>query len=174
MLENLINLIKENAGESIINNPAVPNEHNEAVVAEAGNSIMSGLQGMLAQGNAGDVMSLFSNPGNINNNNPVVQQLSGGFLNSLMSKFGLSNGAASGIVQSLLPVVLNQLAHKTNNANDSSFNIQGIFNSLSGGNTSGIDIAGLLGKFTGNGGASNTAETAEANPLDALKGLFGQ
>lgn len=196
MLENLLNLIKENAGDAIINNPAVPNEQNDAVVQEAGSSIMSGLQGLLAQGNAKDVLSLFSDPSAVNNSNPVVQQLGGGFLNSLMSKFGLDSGSAGGIVSSLLPTVLSQLVSKTNNSNDGSFDIQGIFNSLSGGNTSGLDVQGILNKFTGGGGAGAgggldrdgdgdvdlqdlTAAFAGGgsgggSPLDSLKGLFGQ
>lgn len=199
MLENLLNLIKENAGDAVINNPAIPNEQNDAVVQEAGSSIMSGLQGLLASGHAKDVLSLFSNPSSVNNSNPVVQQLGGGFLNSLMNKFGLDSGQASGIVSSLLPTVLSQLVSKTNNPSDGSFDLQGIFNSLSGGNTSGMDIQGILSKFTGGGGSSTAAAggldrdgdgdvdlqdltaafsggggNAGGNPLDALKGLFGQ
>lgn len=199
MLENLLNLIKENAGDAVINNPAIPNEQNDAVVQEAGASIMSGLQGLLASGNAKDVLRLFSNPSTVNNSNPVVQQLGGGFLNSLMSKFGLDSGQAGRIVSSLLPTVLSQLVSKTNNPSDGSFDVQGIFNSLSGGNTSGLDIQGILSKFTDGGGSSTgtvggmdrdgdgdvdlqdlTAAFAGGggnsggNPLDALKGLFGQ
>ncbi|ULQ54090.1 hypothetical protein [Flavihumibacter fluvii] len=195
MLENLINLIKENAGDAIINNPAIPNEQNEAVVQEAGNSIVSGLQALLAQGNAKDVLGLFSNPSGVSNSNPVVQQLGGGFLHSLMDKFGLDSGQAGGIVSSLLPTVLSQLVSRTNNANDGSFDIQGIFNTLSGGNTSGLDVQGLLNKFTGGGpsagggldrdgdgdvdlqdltAAFSGGGTSGGSPLDAVKGLFGQ
>ena len=54
---------------------------------------------------------------------------------------------------------------KTNDPNDSSFNIQNIFNSLSGNSTSGLDIQGILSKFTG-GGAANTTNTTANNPLD--------
>src|ERR1700689_124595 len=55
MLENLINLIEQHAGDAVVNNPAVPNEQNNAVIQEAGNSIIGSLQNMVAQGNMQDV-----------------------------------------------------------------------------------------------------------------------
>jgi hypothetical protein len=151
MLENLLDLIKENAGETIINNPAIPNEKNEAVMEEAGSSIFSGLQGMLSQGNAKDVLSMFSNPENVSPGNPAVQKLSGGFLDSLVNKFGIDKSQAAGIAGSLIPLVLGRLVSRTNNSADSGFNIQNIFNQLSGGKTGGMDIQSMLGKFTQGG-----------------------
>ena len=71
---------------------------------------------------------------------------------SLMAKFGLDSGAAAGIVQNLIPSVLDKLVSKTNDPNDSSFDINGIFNSLTGGKTSGLDIGSLVNKFNQAGG----------------------
>ena len=51
MLENLLDLVKQHAGSAIIDNPAIPNQHNEAAISEAGNSIMDGLKKMIASGN---------------------------------------------------------------------------------------------------------------------------
>ncbi len=48
MFEQLMDLIKENSQEAVVSNPDVPNEHNEAVIQEAGNSITSTLQSMMA------------------------------------------------------------------------------------------------------------------------------
>lgn len=45
MLENLFNLIKEQGQEVVVNNPAVPNEQNNAVLASATSSVAEGLQG---------------------------------------------------------------------------------------------------------------------------------
>jgi hypothetical protein len=151
MLENLLDLIKQNAGETIINNPAIPNEKNEAVMEEAGSSIFSGLQGMLSQGNAKDVLSMFSNPENVSAGNPAVQHLSGGFLDSLVNKFGIDKSKAAGIAGTLIPLVLGQLVSRTNNSGDNGFNIQNIFNQLSGGKTGGMDIQSMLGSLTQGG-----------------------
>jgi hypothetical protein len=189
MLENIMQLIKENAGEAVINNADIPNEHKEAVLQETGTSIVSGLQGMLAQGKIKDVLGLFSNPSNVNSSNAVVQQLSGGVLQALMGKFGLNSGQAGNIVSTLIPTVLSKLVGKTQNPADSSFNIQAIFNSLSGGNTAGIDVQGLMGKMAQGSGLDRDGDSdvdlqdlaaaftgggkAGGNPLEALKGLFG-
>ena len=40
MFEQLSSLMKQFGNEAVINNPAVPNEHNEAVLSEASNSIV--------------------------------------------------------------------------------------------------------------------------------------
>ena len=46
---------------------------------------------------------------------------------------------------------MQNLVQKTNDPNDSSFDIQGIFNNLSGGSTSGFNMQALLTKFKGAG-----------------------
>lgn len=146
MLENLINLVREQAGDSIINNPAIPNERNDEAIASAGNSITSSLQNMLGNGGIKEVLSLFSGNTQVENTS-VSQQVSGNVIQDLMNKFNLDQGAASNIAGGLVPNVLQNLVNKTNDPNDSSFDIQGIFNNLSGGKTSGMNIQGLLGKF---------------------------
>ena len=50
MLKELFELVKGNATETVINNPDVPNEHNDAVVAEATNTVASGLRNIVAGG----------------------------------------------------------------------------------------------------------------------------
>jgi hypothetical protein len=152
MLDNLLNLIKENAGSAIINNPAIPNERNDEAIETAGNSIAGGLQNMLGGAGLKDVLKLFGGQGGGDfNNNPVVQNLSGNVVQDLMRKFNLDQGAASNIAGGLVPNVLQNLVSKTNDPNDSSFDIQGIFNSLSGGKTAGFNIQSLLGKVTAGG-----------------------
>ena len=39
MLEELFNLVKGASTETVVNNPDVPNEHNNAVIAEATNTV---------------------------------------------------------------------------------------------------------------------------------------
>jgi uncharacterized protein YidB (DUF937 family) len=147
MLENLINLIEQHAGNAVINNPAVPNEQNNAVISEAGNSIVGTLKNMVSQGNLQDVMNLFHNSGNVSSN-PATQNITGNFVQSLMDKFGLDQNAASGVASNLIPNVLQSLVHKTNDPNDSSFNLQGIISQLTSGQEGGIG-GGVLDKIKG-------------------------
>ncbi|MEO5681844.1 MAG: hypothetical protein ABIQ88_04340 [Chitinophagaceae bacterium] len=178
MLENLLDLIKQNAGSAIVDNPAIPNEHNDAAVSMAGSSIMDGLKGMLANGNAHDVIGLFNHQGSDIANTPAAQQISGGFIKNLMNKFGLGEGAASGIAASLIPMVLQKLVHKTNDSNDGSFDIKSIIGSLAGGGSGqqqtagegGLDIQSILKQFTGGG----SANAGSGGIMDSLKGLMGK
>ena len=177
MLENLLDLVKQHAGSAIIDNPAIPNQHNEAAISEAGNSIMDGLKNMIASGNTQDVVNLFNHQGGDIASQPAAQQISGNFIQTLMSKFGLGEGAASGIAASLIPTVLQSLVHKTNDPNNSSFNIQSIIGSLVGGGSSnntgggGLNIENLISQFMGCG-ASTTG--GGGGILDTLKGLMGK
>ncbi len=154
MFEQLLDLVKGHSQEAIVNNPDVPNEHNEAVQHEATNSITSTLQSLLAGGGAANVLNLFSNQnaGADINNHPVAQSMSSNLVSSLMSKFGIGGQQAGGIASMLLPMVLNKLVGgASNNAGGGGgLNIQSIFNSLSGGKTSGMDIGSLVSQFGGN------------------------
>jgi hypothetical protein len=144
MFDQLIDLVKKHSGEAITNNPSIPNEKNEEAIRDASGSIMSGLQGLLSQGNLTDVLKMFSGQGN--STSAVSQHISGGFVQNLMDKFGLDKHQAGNIADKVVPNVLDDMVKKTNNPNDNSFDIQGIFNSLSGGQTSGLNVQGLLDK----------------------------
>ena len=150
MFDQLMNLVKQNSGDAIINNPAIPNEQNEEAMSTASGSIMDTLKGMMSGGGAASVLNLFSQNNNDVTNHPVTQNISTNLVSTLMNKFGLDSNKAGGIVSSLIPIVMSKLVSKTNDSNDNSFDIQGIFNSLSGNKTGGMDIGSLVSKFGGN------------------------
>jgi len=150
MIDQLINLVKQHAGDAIIKNPAIPNEKNDNVIHEASSSIAGGLQNMFSQGSVQDILKMFSSQQEAVKS-PVTNQISGSFIQNLQEKFGLDQNAASGIADKLVPNVMSDLVKKTNDPDDKSFDIQGIFNNLSGGSTSGFNIQGLLNKFKGAG-----------------------
>ncbi|MCO5239172.1 MAG: DUF937 domain-containing protein [Chitinophagaceae bacterium] len=190
MLDNLLNLVKQYAGDTIINNPAIPNEKNEEVIVEATHSITGGLQGLLAQGGLKDVLKMFGGQAEAVENSNITQQISGSFVQQLQDKFGLNNQLAGNVAGSLIPVVLRSLVQKTNDTNDNSFDIQSLFNGLSGGKTSGLDLQGLLSKvksgsldLDGDGDTdlqdllllfNKVGGNSSGGILDKLKGLFGR
>ena len=160
MLENLFNLIKEQGADDVINNPAIPNEQNSAVLASATSSVAEELQGALAGGGLQNVMSLFGGGGNNAGggglsslmNNPIVANIISSFTSKLTNQHGIAADQASGIAGNLIPNVLSNLINKTNDSNDSSFNINGIIGSLTGDSSNaggGFDLQGLIGKFAG-------------------------
>jgi hypothetical protein len=145
MLEQLINLIKENAGDAIINNPAIPNEQNNDAISETASGIMNTLKGQLAGGNMEAITSLF-NSGNLQNN-PLVGQITSQVGGQLASKFGLDANTTGTLVAGMIPTIMQQFVHKTNDPNDNSFDMNGIMGALS--------------------------EQGGAGIMDKLKGMFG-
>lgn len=160
MLENLFSLVKEQGFDSVINNPEVPNEQNDAVLASATDSVAGGLQNALAGGGLQNVLSLFGNRDNGGStggmmNNPIVQSIIGNFTNKLTNDHGINSNQAGGIAANLIPGVISNLISKTNNPNDGSFDMNSIIGSLTGGANNaggnGFDFNGILSKFGGGG-----------------------
>lgn len=155
MLEQLLDLIKQQGQQSVVQNPAIPNEHNAQVLGEAGNSIISGLQGALAGGGLSQVMKLLGGGGAAGNgilDNPIVQNIMQSFTGKLTNQFNVSPAQAVQVSSSLIPQVLQGLSGKVTDANDPSIDINGVMQSLTGGHTSGINFQDLLQKFQGAGG----------------------
>ncbi|WP_298736648.1 hypothetical protein [uncultured Chitinophaga sp.] len=152
MLEQLLSLVKEQAQGPVVDNPIVPNEQNDAVINAATASIASGLQEEIANGNASQVVGLLGGAGSAPDpQNPVVNRISGNFVDTLLQKFNLDAGTATKIAATLIPSVLGSLVKKTNDPNDNSFNLQSILNSLTGGKAQGLDLSGILGRLAGGG-----------------------
>jgi hypothetical protein len=148
MLENLLKLVKENAGEAIINNPAIPNEKNDAAIEVATNALFKGLQKAAGGSGVGTLQNLFQNESNVASS-PVVKKLSSSVSGELMKKFGLNKGVASGIVAMLIPIVMSKLVQKTNDPADNSFNLDGILGSLLGNQAKAGGLLDILKKLTG-------------------------
>jgi hypothetical protein len=153
MIEQILDLVKQFGADTVINNPQIPNEKNNEVLADATQTITGGLQ---------NILSLFSNGATNQSSiiqNPIVNMMVGHFINKLMAKYGLQGSAASSIATSLIPSVLNGLISKTADPNDNSIDMNSIISSLTGGKTpvaqqnsggSGFDFQALLEQFIGN------------------------
>lgn len=182
MIENLNSLVKENADETIINNPAIPNERNDEVVREASTAIESSLKSSLSGGNVKEVANLFNSNGENVTNSPVAQQAVGSFTERLQSGFGLNIMQAANIANNLIPNIIKKLVQKTNDPSDSRFNIQDIFNDLSGGKTTGMNVQAMLTRFKGSMDRDNDGDidlqdlkaffTGSGGVVDKIKGLF--
>ncbi|HCW05967.1 MAG TPA: hypothetical protein DGG95_01230 [Cytophagales bacterium] len=148
MLDQLINLVKQHAGDAIINNPAIPNQHNDAAISEVASSIFNGLQNHATSGNLQNIVSLFQNSGGSSlTSNPIISSIISTAASSLATKFGVAPNSAQSIASSLLPTVMNNLISKTNDPTDSSFDLGNILKTTSGNN--GLDVSSLIGQVTG-------------------------
>ena len=128
MLEELMNLIKEHGQEAVVNNTAIPNEHNEAVLGEAGNSIMSGIQNMISSGNMQQITGMLQG-----GNSEGASQITSNFASTIAQKFGIDPAAAQNVAGSLIPNVLSSFTSKLQN------------------NAGGLDLQNILGSFTSSG-----------------------
>lgn len=149
MLDQLLNLVKGEAQNAVVNNADVPNENNEGVIQEAVSAISGGLKNELANGGFQNVLQTLGGQGGSVQNNSIVSNISGNFANNIMQKFGLSSSTAQSVASSLIPSVMGKLINKTNDPNDSSFSLDNIFHSLTGGQTSGLNLSGVLQSVTG-------------------------
>ncbi|MBP6515866.1 MAG: hypothetical protein KA242_02370 [Chitinophagales bacterium] len=152
MFDQLLDIVKQQAQSAIVNNDAVPNQHNDAAINEAGSAIQQVLSGAVANGNLQDVMSLFSNGGGNVASNPLVGNIVNSLAGNLASKYGVDSSAASSIASSLIPQVLSQFTQKTADPNDSSVDMNTVISSLTGGKTGGVDFNSVLSQFSQGGG----------------------
>jgi hypothetical protein len=177
MLEELFSLVKNAASQSVINNNDVPNEQNDEVVAEATNTVASGLRNMVAGGGVQNLLQMFGSGKSGKSgllSNPLVSMMIGHFANKLMSKFKLGSGQANNVATSLIPSVMESLINKTNDPNDSKFSLEGLLKSITGGQSSevlqqsgdnkGIDLNDLLNQF----GGGNQAGTGGGGLMDMV------
>lgn len=197
MLRELFDLVKGNATEPVINNPAVPNEYNNEVVAEATNTVASGLRNVVAGGGIQSLLSLFNSDGGNKKSllsNPIVSMMMGHFAGKLMNKFNMDNTQANSLSGNLIPNVLSNLINKTNDPHDSSFSLEKLIGSITGNktevavnqNTGGPGLQDLLRQFTGGGngtggglmdivknlaGGAQQQQKKNGNLLDLIKGF---
>ena len=145
MLDKIMDLIRNNAGSAVVNNPSIPNEQNETAIRQGGNSIMETLKSALASGRLNDVLGYFKNRGE--GNNDIVREATDKYSHDLQNQVGLNEREARDVASKVIPPTMGQLANKTIDPSDNSFNIQDIFNQLSGGKTGGLNIQSLLNRF---------------------------
>ena len=177
MLEQLMGLIQNNSQEAIVNNPAIPNEQNNSAMetimgaitggmkqqAQGGEDRLAGLAGLLGGQSGTSGGGLMSNP--------IVAGIAQKAISGLMAKFGMGNGAASGIVSQVLPGVMGSMISKTNDPQDSSFNMTDIMGVMADGKVDMSDIMNIAGKFMGGGQQQQAQGGGGIGGL--LGGLFG-
>lgn len=152
MLDNLLNLIKGNSKESVIDNPAIPNEKNNIAVESAGTSILSTLKNAVASGNINEVLAYFKKHGigsGSGSNDPIVKKATQDYSENLQQDLHLDKTEATAIADKVIPASMDQLAKKTVDPSDSSFSLQDIFSKLSGGKSDKINFQQMLQNFDG-------------------------
>lgn len=140
MSEQFQELIKGLGQQAIINNQAVPDSQNEAVMNEARQVLQDNMQQMAQNGQLQELAQQVQN-GQDTARHPATQQVQNNMVSNLMQKFGLDSSAATGVASSLIPSVLNKVL-----GSNSQFNLKDLLSSLGNGNL-GNTINNIGGKF---------------------------
>ncbi len=165
MLDQIAQLVKQYGEGAVVANTDVPDDQNNAVMAEATKTVTSGLQNVMAGGGLQNILDMFK--GNSQDGqgggggiagllkNPMVTMMIGHFISKLTTKFNMSPAQASNVANQLIPNVVNDLVTKTASTEsaDSAFNIDDLVSSLTGGKN--FNLQGMLEQFTGGGNSSS-------------------
>lgn len=157
MLEQLMGLIQDHSQEAIVNNPAIPNEQNDSAMQTILGAITGGMQQQAQSGGAGmaGLVGLLGGQSGTSGSglmsNPIVAGIAQQAISGLMQKFGIGNGAASGIVSQVLPSVMGSMIKQTNDSTNSAFNMSDIMGVMADGKVDMSDIMNIAGKFMGGG-----------------------
>ncbi|HMT72828.1 MAG TPA: hypothetical protein PKA77_02050 [Chitinophagaceae bacterium] len=167
MLDQIFNIVKQFGQDTVVDNPDVPNEHNNEVLADATKTITSGFQNVLAGGGFQNILDLFKGGGSNAGSgggisgllkNPMVTMMVGYFISKLVGKYKMAPASASNVANSLIPNALNGIINQTNDPNNAGFTLDGLIGSLTGGQqeasgSGGFSLQNLLEQFTGGGNA---------------------
>jgi hypothetical protein len=170
MLEQLMGLIKDHSQDAIVNNPAIPNEHNESAMQTILSSVVGGLANQGSAGNTSGLWGLLSGKSGLGNN-PIMSGITQAAVGSLMEKFGLNKTAAGGIVSAVLPQVMGSLINKTNDPNDSSFDLSSIMGAVMGGQQQqqgGGGLMDVVGGLLGGGQQQEPQQQQGGGLMDML------
>jgi uncharacterized protein YidB (DUF937 family) len=156
MLEQLLSMVKDLGQDQVVNNPEVPNEFNDAVMATASESVLGTFQQAIAGGQGQEMLNMFQGKSDDEiMANPLAQQVQGSFMDNITSKLGINSQTAAGLAATFIPMIINKMVKRTNSTadEDSGFNLESLVSGLTGGGgkQGGLDIGSLIGQFTGGG-----------------------
>lgn len=162
MLDQLLKLVEQNAGQAIVGNKAIPDQLNNAAIKEVTNQIFNGLKGQVTRGNMEQVISLFQG-GATKATSPVIDSIIQTVTSSLSSKFSIAPDVARSVADKIVPPVMNQVIKKTNDPRDIDFDLQQMLRGMSG--NSQLDISSLL---------PSTSKTTIGSIGQVFSKLFGK
>jgi len=104
----------------------------DQAASSAGGSIINCIMDQVKGGNLSAITEMVSGK-ETDASHPMVNNLTPGVTQNLMSQLGLSQGEAKGLASKAIPVVLNMLNGKVKEVGQSGIDIQGLIGQLAGG-----------------------------------------
>ena len=181
MFETLMNLVKQQSGDAIVNNPAIPNSQNDDAMQAVSSGILGGLQQQAQGGGIGNLMGTLTGQGG-EGQGQVTEGVQQNVQQSLMEKLGISPQVAMSVAGMVVPMVLGKLMNKAQDPNDSSVDGNSIMGAATGqqgtdwmGMASSamrdgkLDMSDLMGMVSGQRGGQQSGGGLGS----MLGGLFG-
>lgn len=148
MFETLMNLVQQQSGQAVVQNPAIPNEKNNDVMKTITESIMGGLGQQAQGGGLGNLLGMVSGGQNVQSS-PVTSGVQQHVEQSLMQKLGISPAVAMSIAGAVVPMVLSKLMQKSQDPNDQEINGNEIMGAATG--NQGTDWMGMASSAMADG-----------------------
>jgi len=98
MIDQFMQLVRQYGQESVVQNPGIPDEHNEGVLDEAGNTLMSSFERLAQSGKVNDVLA--------SPEHPEVKNIESDFASNIIKKFGINNQVAASVASALIPAII--------------------------------------------------------------------
>lgn len=162
MLETLMNLVKQQSGDAIINNPAIPNNQNDDAMEAVSSGILGGLQQQAQGGGIGSLMGMLTGQGG-SGQSEVTQGVQQNVEQNLMQKLGISPQVAMSIASAVVPMVLGKLMNKAQDPNDNSIDGNSVMGAATG--QQGTDWMGM---------ASSAMRDGKLDMGDLMRVMSGQ
>lgn len=167
MIEQIEALIRENAKDLVIDNPQVPNEHNEEVIQAASNSVIEGLKGQLNTDNINGLIQSFTQGDSSSAVNTLIKDVQSNFTEKL-GTLGLSERTIKSLAASLIPLIISKFMGQ--NSRKRGLNIQDILKNFADKDGK-LAIGDVIGIFD-NDDAKGKKKQGGSGLLDQLKDLF--
>lgn len=159
MLDNILNLVKDQVLPVVQNNNEIPEDKKNDVIETTASSFMDGLKDQLiSSGGISDMIGGLlggsgskgksSNPLDNFGNSVMVSGIQSTVASALSSKVGLNSSLSKTIASAVVPLVFNMMKSKSNDSN-SGFDLTSLLGMLAGGSNDKKDDSGLLGKLGG-------------------------
>lgn len=181
MLEQFMSLLRESSQDAIVQNPEVPNEHNEAVMQEAAGSLQTGLQQIYQTHGASGVKQLFESAEANRTDAPEVQQVSQHFADNITNKLGIPKGSAMSMAMAIIPMLLRNMMRKGSGKSNGGFDLGSILGSVLGGGGSRTatpgqkSSGGLMGNLSNIGASLGLDKDKDGDvDLNDLMSMFGK
>jgi hypothetical protein len=165
MIQQLLQLVRENSEELIVNNPEIPNQHNDSAMALVADTLLGGVKQMASNPSAlSGLMSGAAGSG-------LLQQVIGSAVTRMSSELGVSPTVANNVMSQLLPKVMASFGSKLADPNNNEFTVHGLLQQLTGAEVP-SELTSMLEKFMG-GNNNQAQDTGASNMLNMVMGMFG-